>query len=65
MNWNWSIWTDNRFTNSWTLEFEGSRIECIRYLEVVTEYTNRMWNFVMVNPNNRAAYDAGITWRTT
>lgn len=47
---NWSVWTENKLTDTWTFEFEGSREACLQYLDVVTLRSCRLWNFVLVRP---------------
>ncbi len=54
-----SIWTFNTFDQAWEFEFEGTRKECIEYINLATD-SFRMWDFAIVHPGNREKWDNGI-----
>lgn len=39
------VWVDNKIEGAWTFEFRGTRAECIRYLDIVTAHSARLWEF--------------------
>ena len=49
----WSVWANNKLQNCWTLEFNGSREECLSYLNIATEPDScRLWEFSIRRPTH-------------
>lgn len=47
----WSIWADNRIMGEWTLEFQGTKDECMTYLALTNNGTeSRLWDFAILRP---------------
>lgn len=49
----WSVWVDNQQLRGWTIEFTGSRDDCLRYLDLGTNHNAlRLWDFALMRPSD-------------